>query len=289
MSVQLLDPLLPQNGMLSELSEGGTAANGLGGGMGNALAFNGLDNISSQYPQQNSLGDLGSLVNDMNPMQSPASMMLGPLGGLTQFLSQMISQFFGNNGSSNGLTSSGLASDEQYFNSASGGSVGDPHLSFNGTTWNNMGSQPDLLNSDSFHGGYQLSTQTTAPSANGVTYNQSATVATNFGGTQVTLDNAGNATITQNGYSYPMAPGTQYNLGHGENVARNQDGSLAITCSNRNGGTITTTMRDNGQGVDVNTSANNVNLGGVLVNGADGSQPLEPMGPQPPHYIRYNG
>jgi hypothetical protein len=287
MSVQLLDPLLPQNGILSELSEGGVAANGPGGGIGNAVAFNGLDNISSQYPQQSSLGDLGNLVNDMNPMQSPSSMMLGPLGGLTQFLSQMIAQFFGSSGAT-AASGNGSNGNEQYFNNASGGSVGDPHLSFNGSTWNNMGSQPDLLNSDSFHGGYQLSTQATAPNANGVTYNQSATVATNSGGTQVTLDNAGNATITQNGYSYPMAPGTQYNLGHGEDVTRNQDGSLAITCTNRNGGEITTTMRDNGQGVDVNTTANNVNLGGALVNGAGGTQTPEPIGPpRPPGNRRY--
>ena len=43
---------------------------------------------------------------------------------------------------------------EQYFQNASGGSVGDPHLSFNGKTWDNMGSQPDLLHSDSIPGGY---------------------------------------------------------------------------------------------------------------------------------------
>lgn len=284
MSVQLLDPLLPQNGILSELSEGGMAPNGFTGGMGNALAFNGLDNISSQYPQPS---PVGNLLDNMNPMQSPASMMLGPLGGLTQFLSQMIAQFFGSNGAS-GSSSAGLGNNEQYFNNASGGSVGDPHLSFNGSTWNNMGAQPDLLNSNSFRGGYQLSTQTTAPNANGVTYNQSATVATNFGGTQVSLDNAGNATITQNGYSYPMAPGTSYNLGHGEDVTRNQDGSLAITCANRTGGEITTTMRDNGQGVDVHTTANNVNLGGALVNGPQSSgMPIPPGLPGPPRFQRY--
>ncbi|HVA27374.1 MAG TPA: hypothetical protein VNF68_04300 [Candidatus Baltobacteraceae bacterium] len=278
MSVQLMDPLLPQPGILSELTEGGIDGNALGGAVGNPLALGGLDNISSQYPQQS---PLGNLLNDMNPLQSPASLMFGPLGGIGQFLMQMLSRLFGNGGGNNG-------NDEEYFNNANGGSVGDPHLSFNGSTWNNMGSQPDLLNSDSFHGGYQLSTQTTPPNAQGVTYNQSATVSTNFGNTQVSLDNAGNATITQDGYSYPLQSGTCIDLGHGETVTRNQDGSLAIACTNRRGGEITTTMRDNGQGVDVTTSANNVDLGGALVNGAQNpgaNATLEPMGR--PQYRRY--
>jgi len=283
MSVQLLDPLLPETRVPSELVEGGVGGSGLGGEFGNSL-FTGLDNISSQYPQQSSLGDLGNLLNDINPMQSPGAMLFGPLGGVAQFLSQMLSQLFGNGNTSGNANAYG---GEQYFNNASGGSVGDPHLSFNGSTWNNMGSQPDLLNSDSFRGGYQLSTQTTAPNAQGVAYNQSATVATQFGGTQVSLDNAGNATITQDGCSYPLQSGTSVDLGHGETVARNQDGSLSITCANERGGEITTTMRDNGAGVDVTTNSHDVNLGGALVNGQNpgATRPLEPMGP--PNSRRY--
>lgn len=176
---------------------------------------------------------------------------------------------------------------EQYFNSASGGSNGDPHLSFNGQTWDNMGSQPDLLHSDSFQGGFQLSTQTTAPQANGVTYNQSATLTTNYGDTSVTLDKNGNATISQGGYSFAMQPGTSYDLGNGEFAQRNQDGSLAITCDNGQGGQIATTMKQNGQGVDVNASANNVDLGGALVNGNHasgvGGGYLQPMTHQHRH------
>jgi hypothetical protein len=263
MSVQLLEPLPLQTDMLPALAqENAFGENGLTNSFENSPSFPGLDNVSSQYPQQ--------LLNDIDPMSSPASMLFGPLAGLTQFLSQMISQFLGGSG---GTGNANGFNGEQYFNNANGASVGDPHLSFNGSTWNNMGSQPDLLNSDSFHGGYQLSTQTTAPNASGVTYNQSATVTTNFGGTQVTLDNAGNATVVQNGRSYPLQSGTSVNLSPSECVTRNQDGSISIACTNRNGGEITTTMRDNGQGVDVTTSANNVNLGGALVQGGAPSRP----------------
>jgi len=274
---QLMTPLMSE-GLAAQLGD----SEGTGGaGTFESPLLSGLDNIASAYPQQQT--PLQSLLNDLNPMQSPASMLLGPLGGIGQFLSQLISQFLGNGNGQSG---------EQYFNNASGGSNGDPHLSFNGSTWDNMGSQPDLLNSNSFHGGYQLSTQTTPPNAQGVAYNQSATVSTNFGNTQVSLDNAGNATIAQNGFSYPLQSGTTLDLGRGETVTRNQDGSLAITCANQHGGEITTTMRDNGQGVDVNTTAHNVDLGGALVNGA-GTQspgattPLEALGR--PHYQRYAG
>ncbi|MBV8638122.1 MAG: hypothetical protein JO322_08545 [Candidatus Eremiobacteraeota bacterium] len=205
-----------------------------------------------------------------------------PSQNLLQQLYQMLQQFFG-----------GQNSGEQYFQNASGGSVGDPHLSFNGQTWNNMGSQPDLLHSDSIPGSYQLSTQTTAPAANGVTYNQSATVTTNDGATSVTMDNSGHVNISQFGNSFALQPGASEDLGNGQFVQRNQDGSLVITCNNGTGGNITTTMRSNGTGIDVNTSANNVDLGGALVNGPN-SATAAPL-PMPvrerwhDRYTNYNG
>ncbi|HTU69304.1 MAG TPA: hypothetical protein VMF11_03195 [Candidatus Baltobacteraceae bacterium] len=182
----------------------------------------------------------------------------------------------------------GASGNEQYFSSASGGSNGDPHLSFNGSTWNDMNSEPDLLNSDSIRGGYRLSTQTTAPNANGVTYNQSATVTTHRGQTQVSLDNNGNAAITQDGVTTSIAPGQTVQLGN-ETVTRNQNGSLRITCSNENGGQITTTMSDNGSGVDVNVSASSVDLGGTMVNGANqtATAPTQPAPPGRPIMHRY--
>ncbi len=209
-------------------------------------------------------------ISRMIPPQSDG--MPPEIGGLNGLLGQlfaMLQQLLGNAGGGFG--------GEPYFPNANGGSVGDPHLSFNGSSWDNMGSQPDLIDSDSFFGGYQVSTQATPPDANGVTYNASATVTTNFGATQVSLDKGGNATISQNGYSYPLQPGQSMDLGDGELATRNADGSLQVTCNNSQGGQITTTMRCNGNGVDVTTSANNVDLGGTLVAGQTPPHTLEPM------------
>ena len=212
------------------------------------------------------------------------------IGSLLQQLLQALETFF----NASGLGSGGFpyGGNEPYFQNATGASVGDPHLSFNGSTWDNMGSQPDLLHSDSFQGGYQIATQATAPAANGVTYNQRATVTTNFGMTSVSLDNAGNATVTENGNAYALQAGETMDLGNGELVTRNGDGSVQVTCDNGNGGAIATTMRQNGQGIDVNATANNVNLGGALVAGPNqnGNGTVVPMNPMPhprPIYRRY--
>jgi hypothetical protein len=162
-----------------------------------------------------------------------------------------------------------------YFQNATGASVGDPHLSFTGTNdsggnerahFDSMASQADLLDSDSFTGGYQISTNVTRPGANGITYNQQATIGTEFGQTQVSLDNGGNAIIEENGQTFSLASGQSYSLGGGETVTRNADGSVVVVDGNGMGGSITTTLRVNGNGVDVNTQANNVDLGGELVN-----------------------
>ncbi len=217
------------------------------------------DMIRSQYNQNPS-----QFLNNMPTLQNTFGSMFGffPGGNMLQQLYQMLQQMFLNQGSG-----------EQYFQNANGGSVGDPHLSFNGQTWDNMGSQPDLLHSDSLPGGYQLSTQATPPNAHGVTYNQSATVTTNNGGTSVTMDKGGNVTVSQFGNAFAMQPGESVDLGSGEFVARNTDGSLQITCNNGGGGNIITTMTSNGSGVNVNTTANNVDLGGALVNGPNGQSP----------------
>jgi hypothetical protein len=207
--------------------------------------------------------------------QSEAS---SPLS-IFQQLGSMLQQLFGGESSNGG--------NEQYYSSASGGSVGDPHLSFNGSTWNDMSSEPDLLHSDSIHGGYQLSTQTTAPNANGVTYNQSATVTTHDGGTQVTLSNNDCATLTQNGITTNLQPGQTLQLGN-ETVTRNANGSVEVTCANANGGQVTTTMSSNGPGVDVNVSANNVDLGGAMTNGSNASASSPSVIPGRPVMRRYD-
>lgn len=248
-----------------------------------------LDSISRLFDQAGAMdGDespFGSMSSWMNPFSNPLT------SGFMQFGSQFGSQL-GSWAQQAGSAISGLFNGspnyggEQYFGSANGGSNGDPHLSFNGNTWNDMQSEPDLLHSDSIHGGYQLSTQTTQPNANGVTYNQSATVTTHGGRTSVSLNNNGNATITQDGVTQNLAPGQTLQLGN-ETVTCNQNGSLQITTQGENGGKITTTMTQNGQGVDVNVSANNVDLGGAMVNGSGSSGCQQPQ-PNPIEKPPYN-
>jgi hypothetical protein len=230
---------------------------------------NGADTITS-FMQQMQQAEQNSPLGGLMGMSWPANAL-----NMFAQMGSMLQQFFGSGNPNGGNPNYGS---EQYYASASGGSVGDPHLSFNGSTWNDMHSEPDLLHSDSIHGGYQLSTQTTTPNASGVTYNQSATVTSHNGATAVTLNNNGNATITQDGLTSNLSPGQTVNLGN-ETVTQNQDGSLQITNTNQNGGQITTTMRQNGNGVDVNVSASNVDLGGAMVNGSNssGSNPQRPI------------
>lgn len=200
-------------------------------------------------------------------MQGLGSIVSQLLGIIQQLMSML-----GLGGAGNGLFGNPQGP-EQYFQSASGASTGDPHLSFNGNHFDSMVGHSDLLDSDSFTGGLQISTSVTQPGSNGVTFNQQATVSSNFGQTQVSLDKSGNATIVQNGQTMSLANGQSVDLGDGEIVTRNQDGSLVINDDNGMGGTMSTTLSENGQGVDVNTQANNIDLGGDLVN-------------QPPHMLQ---
>src|SRR5579864_5557103 len=87
--------------------------------------------------------------------------------GLGQQLLSMLANMFG-------MGSSG-ACGSSYFQNASASSTGDPHLAFNGTNasgnaqqtrFNSMSSHEDLLSSNSFQGGYRISTRTTQPNAN---------------------------------------------------------------------------------------------------------------------------
>ncbi|HTX59548.1 MAG TPA: hypothetical protein VMH02_07680, partial [Verrucomicrobiae bacterium] len=161
--------------------------------------------------------------------------------------------------------------------------------SFNGSTWNSMNSQPDLLESNSIPGGYQVSTQVTAPNANGVTYNQSATIALNGGSTTISLNNQGQATIDQYGQNISISPGQSITLGNGESVTYTNGGALQVVTGNGSGGQISTTLSCDGPGVNVAVSAQNVDLGGSLVNGSNGTNPgppvvTPPIPPPQPYY-----
>jgi|SRR5579884_291282 len=161
-----------------------------------------------------------------------------------------------------------------YYQNATASSTGDPHLAFNGTDafgnatqnrFDSMSGHANLLDSDSFNGGYNIATTVTAPARNGVTYNQQATISSDYGRTQVSLDKSGSAYVTEDGHSHAIADGQSFNLGNGETVARQADGSVIVTETNAQGGSIVTTLSENGKGVDVRAQANNVDLGGDLL------------------------
>ncbi|MBV9719779.1 MAG: hypothetical protein JOZ77_10690 [Candidatus Eremiobacteraeota bacterium] len=208
---------------------------------------------------------------------------LGPLMSILQQLMQMLQSLMGygcnppygsGNCPPNGPTpcpanGSGCPpyGNERFFQNANGSSEGDPHLSFNGAKWNNMTSQPDLLNSNSFAGGFRISTQVTPPNSNGVTWNQKATVTLNNGATTVSMNNNGDATIDSYGDSIPIAKGQTLQLGNGEAVTYEQNGSLLVSAQNGNGGRIESTLTPEGKGVNVEVTAHDVDLGGTLVNG----------------------
>jgi hypothetical protein len=255
------------------------------------VADGGLSSLEDALPGAvTTAGDAISLSGApwLNAMtQNPAQTALfGPLASLMQQLMQMLQSILGyqNGGTSYGGTSYGGCppyggcspyGGEQFFPSAGGASLGDPHLSFNGNHWNSMVSQPDLLNSDSIPGGFQISTQVTPANAQGVTYNQCASISLNNGQTTISMNNAGQATVDSFGQTIPLAAGQTAQLGNGASVTCNQNGSLTIVAQNGYGGEITSTLTPKGPGVDVAVSAQNVDLGGALVNGNNQS----PSGP----------
>jgi hypothetical protein len=259
--------------------EGSLGANSLSSLAGNAQEggplFQGAnppaagDNISRFVPPWPSEG--APAPSEQFPYNSAGPQgLFGPLMGMLTQLMQMLQSLMGFGGCPSPYGGNGSCApygNERFFQNATGSSEGDPHLSFNGSRWNSMSSQPDLLNSNSFRGGYQISTQVTQPNGRGVTWNHSATISLNDGATKVSLSNDGEATITSYGQSVNVAPGQTANLGDGESVTCNRDGSLSVTAQNGEGGRLTTTLAAKDEGVDVNVTAHDVDLGGALVSG----------------------
>jgi hypothetical protein len=274
------------------------------GGSGEAqsaltLAFPGMlapDDIARFAPPLTA-GSSGAAASQTFSPGQYGSVASNPLASMMAQLMQMLQMMMGSYGSGLGSAASsalgspyGSASlpgtgctpagatcpnygNEQYFQNASGASQGDPHLSFNGNTWNSMASQPNLLNSDSFQGGFQISTQVTPPNANGITHNQSATVTLNGGATTVAMNDAGQASISQYGQNVPIGAGQTVQLGNGQSVTCNQNGSLTVNAQNGTGGSIATTLTAQDAGVNVEVSAQNVDLGGALVSGQQQTPP----------------
>jgi hypothetical protein len=202
----------------------------------------------------------------------PGSGAAGNAGGLNAIVAQIMSLLqqllaaIGGGGQGSGTM-------QPFFDTAQASSTGDPHLAFDGTSagttqqarFDSMDGHSDLLDSDSFQGGFRISTAVTSPDANGITSNRRADVVTDFGSTRVSLDNSGQARIVRNGKTLDLTPGQSVRLGANESVVQNGDGSLVISEDNATGGSITTTLRKAGAGVDVNVNAHSVDLGGDLV------------------------
>jgi hypothetical protein len=248
------------------------------------------DNVSRFQPpgagpqfEQQALGTIGAATQTA----------LNPLGSFLNTLGSLLSQLAGSLGGACSPPQScppqtgplqPWQQPQQFFRNANGASIGDPHLSFDGTNaygassdakWNSMVSHNNLLDSNSFAGGYRVSTQTGQPNPNGATLNQSAAVTTDGGATRVSLDADGTASVYANGTTTSIADGQQLNLGNGESVTRTDNGSLIVRDSDGRGGQITTTLSSNGKYVNVSADASNVDLGGYLVTGGT-AQPDAP-------------
>jgi hypothetical protein len=260
--------------------EGSLGANSLSSLPGNAqeggTLFQGpnvpaaADNISRFVPPWLNEGSAAAPYGEAPYNSAGLQGLFGPLMGMLTQLMQMLQSLMGYSGetSAYGGGNGGCAPPgaERFFQNATGSSEGDPHLSFNGSRWNSMSSQPDLLNSNSFGGGYEISTKVTQPNGRGVTWNHSATVSLNNGATKVSLNNDGEPTITSYGQSVNIVPGQTVSLGDGESVTCNRDGSLRVPAQNADGGRLTTTLTAKGEGVDVDVTAHDVDLAGALVN-----------------------
>jgi hypothetical protein len=163
---------------------------------------------------------------------------------------------------------------QQYFQNASLSSTGDPHEALNATTgtgqnlnakWDNMCSHDHLITSDAVAGGFNVATRATAPGAGGVTYNDRVRISTNGGNTLVTMGKDGAYSVIDDGRTVHLSSGVASQLGNGEAVTLNANGSLSVDVTNAQGGNIETTLQANGLGVDVNAAASNIDLGGYLV------------------------
>jgi hypothetical protein len=274
MYVQPLDgPLGPNS-----LSAPNGTAQGEGAPSQGALAPAAGDNISRFVPPWYNGTAAGTPYADGYGNSGSLQGMFGPLMGVLQQLMGMLKSLMGygcNAPYSGGNCPPG--GNERYFQNATGASDGDPHLSFNGAKWNNMTSQPDLLNSNSFAGGFQISTQVTPPNGKGVTWNQSATVSLNNSATTICMNNKGEPSITSFGQPVSIARGQTLQLGDGASVTYEQNGSLQVCAQNGAGGRIDTTLSPHGNGVNVDVTAHDVDLGGALVNGFERQRDPDPQ------------
>jgi hypothetical protein len=273
---------------------------GTSAGNGATGSFSGTDPFGQSSGSTNSI--TGMLTGIMNALQQFASTLTQSTGlgtsspgtsspGTSSPGTQQGGQPWAQGGQQQPWTQGGQwapGGREQRFADVDVSSSGDPHLAEVGTTegpgggqsvnahWDSMTSHGDLVHSDQIAGGYRVSTAVTAPGAGGVTYNQSATVHTNYGQDSVTMNRDGSVSIENDGQSVSLAKGQSTTLSGGATVRANQDGSLTVSATNASGGSIATTLRNSGQGVDVESHAREIALGGDAI--SHGAQkPYQPV------------
>jgi hypothetical protein len=261
---------------------------GAAGGFGRAQATDGVARpwwgprvVLGNDNGSNSLGGLFGTTNSSN------ACIAGILTGLVSLLQQLVGSFLNQNQNQNqplnhnqeqsrnhNCTQPG-AQQQQRFQDVDVSSMGDPHLAAVGTRdgggaavdahWDRMASQNDLVHSTQIDGGYRVSTTVTQTGVNGVTSNQSATVHANFDQDAVTMNRDGSFGIYDNGQEVRLGKGEAAVLSGGETVSENQDGSLLVSARSATGGTIATTLRATGAGVDVTTHAHEIAVGGEAI------------------------
>jgi hypothetical protein len=226
----------------------------------------------------------GSFGNPFGASAANGVGLSGMLMGLIGALQQLVSAFLNQTQNPNQQNGSPLPTGpQQRFENVDVSSTGDPHIGEVGTResahgnqavdahWDSMTSHDDLVHSNQIDGGYRVSTAVTAPDANGVTSNQSATVHTNWDQDAVTMNRDGSYAIYDDGRQVQLGKGESATLSGGEQVTVNQDGSLNVSASDGAGGTIATTLRSTGGGVDVTAHAHELALGGdAIAHGARG-------------------
>ena len=286
-------------------------------GLGPSFLFSSLDSTAGDGPQPNAApsnataspirgadaiarpwwscgttasNDANPLGNLFGPSNAAGAGIFALVSGLIGALQQLVAAFVSQN-APRSIAQPG----QQRFENVDVSSTGDPHIAEVGTTegpggehavdvrWDSMEAHDDLVHSNAIAGGYRVSTAVTQPGANGVTFNNSATVHTNFDQDSVTMQRDGAFSISDAGNDVKLAVGQSITLSGGETVIRNPDGSLTVGAQSADGGTIATTLRATGQGVDVTTHAHEIALGGdAVMHGAHRSHGGHVHPPHPP-------
>jgi hypothetical protein len=223
---------------------------------------------------------------------SIAALLTGLVGLLQQLVSSFLNQSQNQNQNPAQKHDCTATGPQQRYEDIDVSSTGDPHLAAVGTHedpgrgavdahWDSMSSHDDLVHSTQIDGGYRVSTAVTHATANGVTSNQSATVHANFDQDAVTMNRDGSFAIYDDGAEVRLGKGESAVLSGGETVSENEDGSLIVSARTATGGTIATTLRATGAGVDVTTHAHEIALGGDAIAHADPGAPVR--------HIRHGG